>query len=648
MPEVRDPAGDVLRGFTALANDDLAQALDVLQAWVTKGTDGSVWSHVQVADLRVVPTLAKTPSFSAQYAFSFAADAAYQVHASVSGHDGGQWDCSVLDGSTDEWTDTEGYVDTEGGVVHVRFSDAAAQAFRAESVLPPFSGQAWGNLEADDEQTHDEFTGVLPYVHAADPEQAPFDGSGLVPCGLAPEASVPGDSGMGNLQVRDRGGDVERGDGDKEPAHDALADALDILAVSYTRDPEGNYWGHMRLADLTGVAQLATNPDLSLQYAGAFSFSERPRDYEFRANVGGSDFSNPAGHWDCSIHDEVAETWTAATGYIDVPRGIIHVMFNGEAAQRLASGAKGHSLDASAWGSDTESGRPQTNDRAESGAMVRGPDLPVVPLPAEGLTPCGDSLPLGPQPAYGAENPQLADPEGDVVRGDDGKTAVGDELADALDITAAWFTRDADGDYWSHMRLADLTRVEDLRSNRDLSLQYATGFSTRGNGREFQVSAVTGGSRYSHAETPWSCSVQAVEARKWTDTYGYIDVKAGIIHVRLSEAAAAAMGSGERVRSIDASAWGSDTGSGRPQTNDWAQTRTTFVGPELPDSSKPWGRDLVPCGDAPAPGAEPDIRPLGAEARAAPGPAVFLVLAIACAAAGLGRRRGGAAVTSAA
>jgi len=414
-PEISDPTGDVTRGGASV-DDTLAQSLDLEAVWVSHDAHGAVWANIEVADLTHVADLAATPSFSDQYAFVFTASSGetYQVSVLVGGADYGgprHWDCQVETRSTQAWAPTLGYVDVAGGVIHERLTDTAAAAILAGPATS-LSAQAWGSLADKDPQTDDWASGVLPYTETLDPSQDAPDGAGLVPCGLAPDPPVPtasGAVGMGSdEQVSDPPGDVVRGDQDKEPVHDAMADALDLLGLSFTRDPDGHYWAHMRLANLTPVAQLAQQPDLSLQYAAVLSLSSSQRDFQVSAITGGSRYANPAGSWRCTVEDLADGSWTETYGYVDVAHGIVHVRLTDAMAARFDTGAPAHDLGAQSWGSNASSSRPQTDDWAQSKATFKGPSLTVTRAPSGDLQPCGNAPPAPEAPAPASPAPRDA------------------------------------------------------------------------------------------------------------------------------------------------------------------------------------------------------------------------------------------------
>ena len=417
-PEIRDPPGDVTSDFTTPTSGALAKVLDVTAQWLSRDADGHLWAHTKLTSLAELADLQKMPAFSAQYAFVVQAGLTqgtlYQVHASIGGTEYGDppaWRCAVEDRDTQAWTETLGYVDVPNGVIHVRLTDEAAKAIAAAGGSGSLSGQAWGSTDESGRPQSDDWTsGTLPYLLALDAVQASPDSTGLLPCGLAsvaplpPVPATPGNSDLGDVQVPDPADDVVRGDGGKEPVHDDLARSLDLLAVSYTRDPDGGYWGHIRLADLTPVASLAAaERHYSAQYAATFSFGDVPDDgrnaFELRADTGGSDYTHPAGAWRCNSHDEAADTWPETIGFVDVGRGILHIKVPDKPAKLLASGSEAHGLSASSWASTAQSSRPQTDDWAQSKVTFKGNDLPVQPAPSgDGLTPCGKGQP---QPAGG-------------------------------------------------------------------------------------------------------------------------------------------------------------------------------------------------------------------------------------------------------
>lgn len=415
-PEVQDPQGDVTEDFTALSSGALARVLDVTAQWVHQDPDGNFWASTKVASLAEVEQLTETADFSASYALAVQAGLAngksYQVHASIGGTRYGnppEWRCSVLNRGTDEWKETMGYIDLDRGVMHVRLTDDAAQALRDAGGRGSLSGQAWGSTtESGRPQSSDWTAGTVPYVLAAD-QPAPAPNAGLTPCGLTPARAAPAQAGfedLGDVQLPDPADDVVRGDGSKEPVHDDLARSMDLLAVSYTRDPDGGYWGHIRIADLRPVPSLAAEDFYSAQYASTLVLGDAPANgrngYEIRASVGGSHYSRPAGSWTCGGHDQATGKWPATSGLVDIERGVLHIKLAPEPAERLDAGLNAHSLDGTAWATTTQAG-PQTNDWTRSRVTFKGSDLPVSPAPSgPGLQPCGedadDAASDGPSP----------------------------------------------------------------------------------------------------------------------------------------------------------------------------------------------------------------------------------------------------------
>jgi hypothetical protein len=601
MPEVRDAQGDVVRG-NSVVSDDLARALDITSAWFSRDVNGDFWVHTKVLELAALDRLADLPGWSAQYAFSFAPmlfGPQYHVSATTSSSQGGQWGCEVQDAATGEWLEAGGYVDVAASIVHVRLPADVAAAVAASGRATGFSLQTWGDFDDDTAQTDDWATSPLPYTTALDTPQPVLDAHGLVPCGTS--ALVGG----GPIQLSDPAGDATVND---QPARGDLANALDMTAVWYDATPAGDVWAHIKVASLRGLGNVVSNKHASLQYAAGFGFGSGNREFEARADTGGSDYSQPSGSWDCQVHDVQADIWPQTLGYIDLQNGTLHIQLTGRAATELADGKTATTLDAQAWGSLTSDGS-QTDDWGSSKATFAKASLPIVAAPSNpALVPCGDSPALGPQPAFGADHPQVPDDRGDVMRDDQ---PVDDALAHAMDITGIWFTRDASGAYWSHMSIADLAHLDGLRSNAEASLQYATTFAFGSADRSYQVSATTGGSNYA-ANGEWRCAVEDTATDKWTETYGYIDAARGQIHVRLPSAPTQDLASGEKAHHLGGQAWAS-LHRGDPQTGDWAQSHTTFIGPELPVTAPPSGSELIACGDAPAPDASPAAAPLQAE-----------------------------------
>ena len=410
-------------------------------------------------------------------------------------------------------------------------------------------------------------------------------------------------------EIRDVRGDVTR---DGASVSDALAQALDLTAVWYTKSASGASWVHFAVAGLPGVPELIQEPWMSLQYGAVFTAGGSGPTYQVSAGTGGTNMTDSG--WSCQVQARETDTWSDTLGYIDLAGGRLHIRLTDQASQDLASANLATDLSAQAWGSSDKDARPQTSDWASS-------YLPYLPsledAQAEpdgtGLLPCGTAplpemalTPGLPGPA-GLGDLQVADPANDVER--DNKP-VSDALARSLDIIGISFTRDAEGAYWSHTQIADLANNQVMASTHDLSLQYATYFALGPDTRSYQFSAVTGGERYARPEGSWRCSVQDLATETWTETYGSIDVARGLIHLKLPNGPADRLAAGEKAHTIGGQAWGSNSTDGRPQTNDWAQSKATFRGPDLAMTPAPSGGGLTACGDAPAP-------PAGADSAAA-------------------------------
>lgn len=407
----------------------------------------------------------------------------------------------------------------------------------------------------------------------------------LVPLpGLAGTESQP--------EMWDAPNDVSRSDGAAVSA--PFAEALDFRSVWLTQDPVGVHWMHIQVTSLTGLTPQSLGQDGYANYAVVYDARDE-RSYQVSASF------DLTGTWTCSSRDLTADEtedpmngWSRVPGYVDVANSVMHIRIPSLPEEATPLGAAtSPNMRGQSWGARNHEESQSVDWMRAAVTRVLGDTIPVEPAPTEGVW-CGSPLDVN---LVQDGSAVIADPAGDVMR--DGAT-VDDELAQAMDILENTFTVDAQGRFWVHVDMADLSRVQKLTQQDDVSLQYATGFGRAGGDREFQLSFVTGGATYAHNPGTWRCEMYDYATDEWQEVYGFVDQQNGMFHAMWPAVAQAILGSGQRIAHVGAAAWAS-YGSDLPQTNDWAYHLGYFVGTELTPKDAVSGEGMTPCpGNGPA------------------------------------------------
>jgi hypothetical protein len=159
-PEVSDPRGDVTIWPSVPARGPVADAADLVAAWIEDWNATGMTVYIQVAGLSGIEPAGAVPTYSAQYALVFNSTEnpeGFQVMAMrggsvYTGNPLGAWRYGGYDLGSMDWTELEGSVDAAAGLIRI---DVPASFLRNETTASHFRAAAWINTAYGDPQWND-------------------------------------------------------------------------------------------------------------------------------------------------------------------------------------------------------------------------------------------------------------------------------------------------------------------------------------------------------------------------------------------------------------------------------------------------------------------------------------------------------------
>lgn len=395
-PEARDDAGDATSWPGAPTPEPMAGPIDFDAVWIEEETADHLVVALHLADLSFLDTMASNPDYVYSVAVGFDLStyercnddwAAFEARATFWGdplapetrfdvyrHEPDD-ECEV------EADDADGDIDIATDTVRITVPRGALDSPRAGTELLLDRIDVWTSF---------------PYPMGASDIWAPgYDlGEPARPYVLTLSTGAPTIAGLSDLLFEDEAGDVEARGGDET---DAMADAVDLLAVATTQSDDG-LAVEFQVASLAAMA--GSPPPYSAQYALRFQVDGSSAVQQLMAVYGPGTPSWRFGYYTDMSGVSDGSSWYDLSGRVDAGAGTVTIVAPfGEACFGTDETRK--PLSAQAWLQDTEG--PDAVSYDDRVGPSRDGAAGAAAMPPTGRPPCagapGQPAALAPEAA---------------------------------------------------------------------------------------------------------------------------------------------------------------------------------------------------------------------------------------------------------